>query len=115
MNPAMTTAESPLAPNAAPPPLPATAPGKPPRVWKFWATLAWSILLYGVMTVSAALGIVGAIAWYGIDVSAGAEHKSALVNDGVIVAVTSLSATLPVLVVIWLALKLARQKFADYL
>jgi CAAX protease family protein len=110
----MTTTESPLAATAAPPPLPA-ASAKPPRVWKFWATLAWSILLYGVMTVSAALGIVGAITWYGIDVSAGAEHKSALVNDGVIVAVTSLSATVPVLLVIWLALKLARQKFADYL
>ncbi len=111
MNAAVTTAESPLAPTE-----PATAASpKPPRVWKFWATLAWSVLLYGVMTVSAAVGIVLAINWYGIDVSAVAADNSAFLNNGIIVAATSMSATVPVLLVIALAIRLARQKFAGYL
>lgn len=111
MNAAVTTAELPLAPTK-----PATAASpKPPRVWKFWATLAWSVLLYGVMTVSAVVGIVLAVNWYGIDVSAAAADKRAFLNNGIIVAATSMSGTLPVLLVIALAIWLARQKFADYL
>jgi hypothetical protein len=111
MNAAVTTSESPLVPTGT---ASATAP-KPPRVWKFWATLAWSVLLYGVMTVSAAIGIVLAVNWYGIDVSAFEADKSALLSDGIVIAVTSMSGTVPVLLVIALAVRLARQKFAGYL
>ena len=106
----MTTTES-LAPTSTD----SQAAARPPRIWKFWATLAWSILLYGVMTVSAAVGIVLAVSWYGIDVSAAAADKSALLSDGIVIAATSMSGTLPVLLVIALAVKLARQKFAGYL
>jgi membrane protease YdiL (CAAX protease family) len=113
----MTISESPVAPTspatAAPPPLPGSP--KPPRIWKFWATLAWSLLLYIAMTAAAAVGIVAAVNWYGIDISVVGADKAAFLNDGVVVAATSLSGTLPVLAVIWLAVKLARQKFADYL
>jgi hypothetical protein len=116
MTTGMTTTESPFPATAVPPPLPATAP-KPPRVWKFWGTLGWSILLYGVMTVSAAVGVVLAISWfgvnYGFDVSD--ADKRAFLSNGVVVAATSMSATVPVLLVIWLAVRLARQKFGDYL
>src|SRR4051812_36842304 len=110
----MTTAESPSVPNVAPPSLPA-AVAKPPRVWKFWATLAWSLLLYGVMTISAAVGIVLVVQWFGMPVPIAPADKSALLNDGVVVAAPSASATLPVLLVLALAIKLARQKFPDYL
>jgi hypothetical protein len=106
----MTTTES-LAPTSTD----SQATPKPPRVWKFWATLAWSMLLYAVMAVSAAVGIVFAINWYGIDVSAAAADKSALLGNGVVIAATSMSATVPVLLVIALAIRLARQKFAGYL
>jgi len=109
----MSTSES-LAPPAAPPPLPAAAPGRPPRVWKFWATLGWSLLLYLAMTAAAAIGIVLAVNWYGIDIGA-ATDKGAFLNNGIVVAATSMSGTLPVLLVIWLAVKLARQSPADYL
>src|SRR5437667_12072837 len=106
----MTSAESPLVPNIAPPPLP-VATTKPPRVWKFWATLAWSVLLYGVMTISATVGIVMVLLWLGIALT----DKSALLNDGIVIAATSMSATVPVLLVIALAVRLARQTFAAYL
>ncbi len=110
----MTTTESPFPATAAPPPLPAAA-AKPPRIWKFWATLGWGILLYGVMTASAVVGLVVAARWYGIDFGAAATDKSAFLNDGIVVAATSMSATVPVLLVILLAVKLARQRFGDYL
>jgi CAAX protease family protein len=106
----MSSAESPSVPNVAPPPLP-QATSKLPRVWKFWATLAWSVALYGVMTISAAVGIVAVVAWFGIALT----DRSALLSDGIVIAATSMSATVPVLLVIALAVKLARQKFADYL
>ncbi len=109
----MTTAESSFPPAAAPPPLPATT--RPPRVWKFWATLLWSLLLYGVMTAAAAVGIVLAVHWFGIDLSAATVDKAAFLNDGIVVATTSISGTVPVLLVIALAIRLARQTFADYL
>jgi uncharacterized protein len=117
--PPMTTAESPLTPPApasvASLPLPAAAQKKPPRVWKFWATLGWSLLLYGAMTVAAAVGIVLAVNYYGIAISTTEAGKATFLSDGVVVAVTSMSGTVPVLLVIWLAVKLARQRFADYL
>jgi membrane protease YdiL (CAAX protease family) len=106
----MSSAESPSVPNVAPPALPQAA-AKPPRVWKFWSTLAWSVLLYGVMSISATIGIVMAAHRYGLALS----DRSALINDGLVVAATSMSATLPVLLVIALAVRLTRQKFRDYL
>ena len=109
----MTTSESPFPAPAVPPPLPASP--KPPRIWKFWATLGWSLLLYGAMTAAAAVGIVLAINYYGIDISVAEADKAAFLNNGIVVATTSLSGTVPVLLVIWLATKLARQKFSDYL
>jgi len=105
----MSSAESPV-PDITPPPLPPPA-AKPPRVWKFWGTLAWSLLLYGVMTISASLGIVLATLWFDIDIT----NPSALRNDGIVVAATSTSAIVPVLLVIALVVRLARQKFRDYL
>lgn len=101
------TTESTIAPIVPPP----AATAKPPRVWKFGATLAWSVLLYGVMTISAAVGIAVVIGWFGIALT----DRSALVNDGLVIAATSMSATIPVLLVIALAVRLARQKFRDYL
>jgi len=106
----MTSAESPLVQNIAPPPLPDTA-AKLPRVWKFWGTLAWGLLLYAVMTIAAAIGIAAAALWFDLALSDG----SALRNDGIVVAVTSTAAIIPVLVVIALAVRLARQQFRDYL
>jgi membrane protease YdiL (CAAX protease family) len=94
-----TTTDSPVAP-------------RPPRIWKFWGTMIWSILLYGVMTASAVFGVVLAAWWYHLDFDG---DPSALLNDGVIVAATSASAMLPVLLVVALAIRLARQKFRDYL
>jgi membrane protease YdiL (CAAX protease family) len=106
----MSSAESPPIPDVAPPHLPDTAT-KPPRVWKFWSTLAWSLLLYAVMTIAAAIGIVLAAQWFDLALS----DSSALRNDGIVVAVTSTSAMIPVLLVIALAVRLTRQKFRDYL
>ena len=111
----MTASESPLAPTAPPPPLPAAAQKKPLRIWKFWATLGWSLLLYAAMTAAAAVGIVLAVNHYGIDISVAEADKAAFLNDGIVVAVTSMSGTVPVVLVIWLAVKLARQSFSDYL
>ena len=82
----MSSAELPSVPNVAPPPLPA-ATAKPPRVWKFWATLAWSVLLYVVMTISAAVGVVLVMLWYGVD--PGTVARSALLNDGIRTTPTS--------------------------
>jgi hypothetical protein len=107
MNLGMTSAESAPLPTEPPP----AATAKPPRVWKFWATLAWSVLLYGVMTISATVGIVLVLLWLGVTLT----DKNALLNDGIVIAATSTSATVPVLLVIALAVRLARQKFADYL
>ena len=108
----MTTTESPASSSTEPPVAP-----KPPRVWKFWGTLGWSILLYGVMTVSAAIGVVLAIHWFGVDYGFDLSdaEKRAFLSNGVVVAATSMSATVPVLLLIWLAVRLARQRFADYL
>jgi len=115
MNVVVTISESPLAPaEAASAGRPAQA-SKPPRVWKFWATLAWSLLLYGVMTVSAMVAFVALMLWSVVDRTAVlADTKSAL-NDGVVVAATSMSATVPVLLAVALAVRLARQDFRDYL
>jgi membrane protease YdiL (CAAX protease family) len=107
----VTTTESTTAPIEPPAVPPSVATAKPPRVWKFAATLAWSVLLYGVMTISAAVGIAVVIGWFDISLT----DKSALVNDGLVIAATSMSATIPVLLVIALAVRLARQKFRDYL
>src|SRR5438045_701719 len=104
----MTTAESPLVERAAP-------ASKPPRIWKFWGTLAWSLAFYGVMVASSTIGIIAALAWYGVDFGAGLGDRKALAANGIVVAATSISAAVPVLLAVALAVKLARQSFRDYL
>jgi membrane protease YdiL (CAAX protease family) len=99
----MTSAESPLVATA-------TAP-KPPRVWKFWGTLIWSLAFYGVMAASSIIGIIAVLAWYGLD----SGDRKALAANGLVVAATSISAAIPVLLTVALAVKLARQPFRDYL
>jgi membrane protease YdiL (CAAX protease family) len=115
MNAVVTISESPLAPaEAASAGRPAEA-AKPPRIWKFWATLAWSLLLYGVMTVSAMIALTALLWWSAIDPAAALADGKSFLNDGVVVAATSMSATVPVLLAVAFAVRLARQDFRDYL
>ena len=115
MNAAVTTAESPLSSTEATSVDRARSAPKPPRVWKFWATLAWSLLLYGVMTVSAMIGLATVLWWSSIDPETAFADGSSFLNDGVVVAATSISATVPELLAVALAIKLARRDFRDYL
>ena len=115
MNGAVTTSESPLPPTGArSADLPAPA-ARPPRIWKFWATLAWSLLIYAVMTASAVVGIMLVVRRYDVDFGDSAVDRAAFLNNGLVVAATSMSATVPVLLVLALAIRLARQNLADYL
>jgi membrane protease YdiL (CAAX protease family) len=86
-----------------------------PFVWKFWGTLAWSVALLIVMTATGFAVLVAVAAYQGIAWSGDFAEAMARSNLAALSSADSIAALAPVLGVIWLAVRLARQDFADYL
>lgn len=105
----MTAAETPAVslPDA---PSPAA---KPPRVWKFWGTCLWGLFAFAAM-------FAGQLAAVGVDVLISGEPLDAAlvikaVSSGKIVALSVLMGLPAASLALWIATRVARQSFADYL
>lgn len=105
----MTAAESPA--DAAP----VSPPGKSrePRVWKFIGTSLWGVALFGAMFA----GQVAVVAYFLVtsgepmDTSA----MTALLTNGRIISLSVIMGLPAILAMLWLATRLSRTPFADYL
>ena len=106
----MSSFETPAVP-AAPAPL----PGAPlqPRLWKFWGTSLWGLLLFAAMFV----GQFALVAAFFIAKGPPFDIASikAVASAGTVISLSVMMGLPAVLAVLWLATRLARMPFADYL
>ncbi len=99
--------------SAAPALTPIIGTQRPPRIWKFWGTALWGLFIFAAMFV----GQVGVVAWFilrrggPIDISA-AVH---VVGGGLTISLSVMMGLPAVLAALWIAIRISRTPFADYL
>src|SRR5882724_12839803 len=86
---------------------------RPPRIWKFWGTALWGLFIFAAMFV----GQIAVVAWFvlwregPIDLAA-AIH---VVGGGLTISLSVIMGLPAVLVALWIAIRITRTPFADYL
>ncbi|MET0220824.1 MAG: CPBP family intramembrane glutamic endopeptidase [Tardiphaga sp.] len=87
---------------------------KPPRVWKFWGTTLWGLFAFGAM-------FVGQLTVFGVEImrNSGPIDLAGLivktVSSGTAVALSVIMGLPAVCLALWIAIRVARNSFADYL
>jgi membrane protease YdiL (CAAX protease family) len=84
-------------PVAAPPAIPVQ---RPPRIWKFWGTVLWGLFVFAAMFV----GQMAVVAWF--------VHA---VGGGLTISLSVIAGLPAVLLALWIAIRVSRTPFADYL
>ena len=106
----MRSFESPAAPVA-----PASHPGAPaqPRVWKFWGTCLWGLFLFAAMFA----GQFALVAAFFLAKGPPFDLASikAVASAGTVISLSVMMGLPAVLAVLWLAARIARVPFSDYL
>jgi membrane protease YdiL (CAAX protease family) len=106
----MSSFESPAVP-AAPSPHPGAR--RQPRVWKFWGTCLWGLLLFAAMFA----GQFALVA--GFFLAKGPPFDLASIKDvasaGTVISLSVMMGLPAVVAVLWLATRMARMPFAEYL
>jgi membrane protease YdiL (CAAX protease family) len=90
----------------APPPL-------PPRIWKFWGTALWGLFIFGGMFV----GQAAVIAFFVLRQAGPIDMAQAIrvVGGGLTISLSVIMGLPAVLFAAWIATRLSRTPFADYL
>ncbi|SHL87451.1 hypothetical protein SAMN05444159_7060 [Bradyrhizobium lablabi] len=83
-----------------------------PRTWYFLGTAIFGLLAYGVMLLAQTLMLIAAAIRYGL--SSEAEFREFFHQAGPMAAMT-IAASPFVLAVLWIAIRIARRRFASYL
>ncbi len=85
---------------------------RPPRVWKFWGTLLWGLVIFVALFIGQAV-VVGVLLWrHG---SFDMATLKTLLAGGLTLSLSVVAGLPAVLAAIWLATSTARMSFADYL
>src|ERR1700704_2232286 len=85
----------------------------PPRLWKFWGTALWGLFIFAVLSV----GQLAVVAWLvlrrdgPIDIAAAIE----VVGGGLTISLWVMMGLPAVLAALWVAPRLSRTPFTDYL
>ena len=99
---------------APPPVLPSS---RPPRIWKFWGTALWGFFIFGWMF----LGQVAVVAWFvlqqegPIDLASLGDAVHVVVGRGLTISLSVIMGLPAVLAALWVAIRMARMPFTDYL
>ena len=99
-----------LAPAVLPPDV---AVPRPPRIWKFWGTTLWGLFVFAAMFV----GQIAVVAWFvwrqdgPIDVASATQ----VLSGGLTISLSVIMGLPAVVAALWLAIRLSRTPFADYL
>jgi uncharacterized protein len=98
---------------AAPPLAPVMASPRLPRIWKFWGTALWGLFVFAAMFA----GQVAVVAWFilrqdgPINVAAAVQ----VLGGGVTISLSVIMGLPAVLAALWIAIRVSRTPFADYL
>lgn len=97
-----------------PVPLP---PVREPRVWKFWGTSLWGLLIFVALFLGQGATIVILLLMQKepLSMSTFADSLTHVITGGKALSLSVMTGLPGVVLAIWLATKLARQRFADYL
>src|SRR5580704_10311278 len=99
--------------NPAHPPITVIPTSRAPRIWKFWGTSLWGLLVFAAMFV----GQAAVVAYFilvrngPIDLNAAKE----VAGGGVTISLSVIMGLPAVLAALWLAIRLSRTPFAEYL
>src|SRR5262249_55553886 len=90
------------------------APAKPPRVWKFWGTLLWGLVVFGAMFA----GQIAVVLYFVMNQSGPADFEQAVravAASGLAISLSVMAGLPAVAAALWLAIHFARMSFAEYL
>jgi membrane protease YdiL (CAAX protease family) len=106
----MDSLESSAGPAASIPIIPAP---RPPRIWKFWGTALWGLFAFAAM-FAGQIAVVGWFVWRreGPFDMASAIH---VVGGGLTISLSVIMGLPAVLAALWVAIRLSRTPFAEYL
>ena len=93
--------------------MPAVATQRPPRIWKFWGTVLWGLFVFAAMF----LGQVAVMGWFLLRREGPIDVASAVsvLGGGLTISLSVIMGLPAVVAALWLAIRLSRTPFADYL
>src|ERR1700681_2605209 len=97
----------------AAPPVTVTPTPRPPRIWKFWGTSLWGLFVFAAMFA----GQIAVVAWFVLRREGPIDLAAAIhvVGGGLTVSLSVIMGLPAVLAALWIAIRVSRTPFADYL
>jgi membrane protease YdiL (CAAX protease family) len=86
---------------------------RPPRIWKFWGTALWGLLIFAAMFAGQML----VVAWFVLRREGPIDMAAAIhvVGGGLTISLSVIAGLPAVLAALWLAIRFSGTPFADYL
>ena len=97
-----------------PVPTPAPSP-RPPRTWYFFGSAIIALIAYAVQNLIGIATFILLFALYGVAPTASPQELLALMKQGGWLALAVIAAAPFTIATLWVAIRLARQRFSDYL
>jgi hypothetical protein len=90
-----------------------SAVSRPLRIWKFWGTALWGLLIFAAMFA----GQMAVVAWFVLQRGGPIDMAAAIhvVGGGLTISLSVITGLPAVLAALWLAIRPSRTPFADYL
>ena len=96
------------------PPVPLSRAQIRPRVWGFWGTVLWGLIVFAAMFV----GQIVVVVFFALKRGGGLDHAAmirAVASSGTAISLSVIAGLPAVLLALWLAIRRTRISFADYL
>ena len=86
---------------------------RPPKIWKFWGTALWGLFVFAAMFV----GQIAVVAWFMLRRQGPFDMAAAVhvVSGGLTISLSVVMGLPAVLAALWIAIRITRTPFADYL
>jgi membrane protease YdiL (CAAX protease family) len=86
---------------------------RPPRVWNFWGTALWGLIVFAAMFA----GQMAVVAWFVLLGEAPFDMAGAIhvVSSGLTISLSVITGLPAVLAALWIAIRITRTPFDDYL
>jgi hypothetical protein len=95
------------------PPIAIVPVRRPPRIWKFWGTVLWGLFVFAAMFA----GQMVVVAWLVLRQGGPVDMAAAIhiVGGGLTISLSVITGLPAVLAALWIAIRVSRTPFADYL
>jgi uncharacterized protein len=86
---------------------------RPPRIWKFWGTALWGLMVFGAMFA----GQMAVVAWFVLreDGPLNVTAATRVLGGGLTISLSVITGLPAVVGALWLAIRISGTPFADYL